>query len=445
MSVLPPRSDREVWVLKPDRYYIDYMKAFRVLGLDARMIDSGEAEGRIAAGERPLFVAGYNLGPSTFRHVTGHGIPFVVILLDHWYFSTRQAFTESQIGISRALGFSPLVTPLDIHFNPNLTARQKLPPMDPKRLYVFTIAPEQIPRWKELGIGRVEHVQFGIDTGRFRPMELTEEERLRYRAPVSFFGSPPPATSLCHKLYRSLAAGRESAPAPRERRVFEKLLALLADLVGSQAADPLRYRMPELLPGLEALHQVHFLEPGGMTSFKETWTMQVGLQYSLELRVALARRLAPLGLAVWGHPSWMESGIPDLDYRGELDWETEIAKAISASDINVNISKIIFPTMVGSRPFEVLSCGGFLLTDRYTATETLFEDGRHLVFYRDFDDLEDKVRYYLAHPQERRDIAERGHRAFLEKHTLMHRVRRIVEVLEEEGVVPSRAVEPVTV
>ena len=167
--------------------------------------------------------------------------------------------------------------------------------------------------------------------------------------------------------------------------------------------------------------------------------MQVGLQYSLELRVALARRLTPLGLAVWGSPSWKEAGIAGLSYRGELDWETDLAKAINATEINVNISKIIFPTMVGSRPFEVLACGGFLLTDRYTATGTLFEDGKHLVFYDDFDDLEDKVRYYLAHPQERRDIAGRGHRAFLEKHTLMHRVRRIVEALEADGVIPSNA------
>ncbi len=435
---------KEVWVLKPDRYFIDYMKGFRALGLDARMIEAAEAESRIAAGERPLFVAGYNFGPSTFRHVTGRGIPFVAILLDHWYFSTRQALTERQIGISRALGFSPLVTPLDIHFNPDQPVRQKLPPMDPKRLYVFTIAPEQIPRWKELGVGRAEHVQFGVDARRFRPMELTEEDRRRFGAAVSFFGSPPTLKSLCRKLVTSLSAGQEVAPTPQERVVYGKLSALLGDLVRRQSEDPLRYRMPEILPELEAWHRVHFLEPGGLTPFKETWLMQIGLQYSLELRVALARRLTPLGLAVWGSPSWAECGIDDLDYRGELDWETEAARAINASDININISKIIFPTMVGSRPFEVLACGGFLLTDRYTATDTLFTDGKHLVFYTDFDDLEDKVRYYLAHPRERRDIAERGHRAFLENHTLMHRVRRIVEVLEADGVIPSPAAEPVS-
>ncbi len=61
------------------------------------------------------------------------------------------------------------------------------------------------------------------------------------------------------------------------------------------------------------------------------------------------------------------------------------------------------------RVFEALSCGRLLLTDRINnGLEELFINKEHLVIYNDYEDLVEKARYYLAHPDEREEIACRG-------------------------------------
>jgi hypothetical protein len=69
------------------------------------------------------------------------------------------------------------------------------------------------------------------------------------------------------------------------------------------------------------------------------------------------------------------------------------------------------------RVYEILSAGGFLLTDKISmdnGLDLLLEDGREYVSYNNYIDLRDKARYYLAHPEEAIAIAQRGHRKFLE-------------------------------
>lgn len=63
-----------------------------------------------------------------------------------------------------------------------------------------------------------------------------------------------------------------------------------------------------------------------------------------------------------------------------------------------------------TRVFESIACGALLFEDSGTTdTPKLFEPGRDFVIFQDQQDLLGKVRYYLAHDNERRAIAESGH------------------------------------
>ncbi|MBX3178013.1 MAG: glycosyltransferase [Candidatus Hydrogenedentes bacterium] len=86
---------------------------------------------------------------------------------------------------------------------------------------------------------------------------------------------------------------------------------------------------------------------------------------------------------------------------------------------------------VNMRVFEALATGKPLVTNAEAAANglfELFEDGRHLIAYTD-DNLMERVRHALDHPDWAAAIGEAGRREALEKHTYVHRVRELLEIV----------------
>lgn len=102
-----------------------------------------------------------------------------------------------------------------------------------------------------------------------------------------------------------------------------------------------------------------------------------------------------------------------------------------AADIYTR-SRIVFNHAINDdvnmRVFEALATRSLLLTPEVSSLDVLFQDGVHLVTYRTLDEAVEKAHYYLAHDDEREQIAEAGYREVLAKHTFAHRVKRMLEV-----------------
>jgi spore maturation protein CgeB len=62
-----------------------------------------------------------------------------------------------------------------------------------------------------------------------------------------------------------------------------------------------------------------------------------------------------------------------------------------------------------NRTWFTLGCGGFLLTNYAPGLEDLFENHRHLVWYRSVEEATELIAHYLEHPDERARIAAEGH------------------------------------
>lgn len=117
-------------------------------------------------------------------------------------------------------------------------------------------------------------------------------------------------------------------------------------------------------------------------------------------------------------------------YRGAALGD-EMLRATAAGMIALNPHGDFMRWGGNMRLFEACGVGAFQLVDDRPGVREWFRDGEHLVIYRDRDHLRELVRYYLAHDDERRQIADAGRAHALAHHTYDHRMARFVQLIEE--------------
>ena len=127
---------------------------------------------------------------------------------------------------------------------------------------------------------------------------------------------------------------------------------------------------------------------------------------------------------------WEEFIDEDL-IKGEFIPNDELYKYYSSCKILLNdhwedMRDLDFPS---NRLFDALACGTFVISDDIPSAKTLF-DG-NIVTYRDADDLDEKINYYLNNPQKREELAKKGKEIVLNNHTFDNRVDEIVEALKD--------------
>jgi len=114
---------------------------------------------------------------------------------------------------------------------------------------------------------------------------------------------------------------------------------------------------------------------------------------------------------VWGN-GWAKyvGQHPTLQIENKPIYEEEYVKHICASKVNLCFLRKINRDLHTSRSFEIPACGGFMLAERTSDHQELFEEDKEAVFFdiNDPKELLAKVRYYLEHDEERKAIAKAG-------------------------------------
>lgn len=88
---------------------------------------------------------------------------------------------------------------------------------------------------------------------------------------------------------------------------------------------------------------------------------------------------------------------------------------------------------IKGRPFEIAACGGFCISGYADDFETYYKENEEMVFYRNADDLVEKIRYYLAHPEECEKIAKAGYERTLREHTAEKRFGAMFKTMGLSG------------
>ncbi|MEW6720413.1 MAG: glycosyltransferase [Thermodesulfobacteriota bacterium] len=184
-----------------------------------------------------------------------------------------------------------------------------------------------------------------------------------------------------------------------------------------------------------ALTRQEILEYGSDVSF-------VGAGYYNRRR--LFEGLVDLDFRIWGN-EW--GGCPVfegiLQRKGARVGTEDIVKIFNASRINVNLHSSSYHEgvnpdgdFVNPRTFEIAACGAFQLVDPREGLARFFRIGEELACFDGLDDLRGKIAWYLAHPEEREAVAERGRLRVLREHTYERRMEAMLGCMVRSGFRP---------
>lgn len=122
--------------------------------------------------------------------------------------------------------------------------------------------------------------------------------------------------------------------------------------------------------------------------------------------------------------------LPHVQYGGKIDYYDTMPSIFRQSRINLNITLKTIQTGIPLRAWDILGCGGFLLSNYQEELCTYFTPNEDFVFYESIDDAIEKANFYLTHEDIRAKIAQNGFHKLEANHTFHHRVKKMFEIIQ---------------
>lgn len=123
------------------------------------------------------------------------------------------------------------------------------------------------------------------------------------------------------------------------------------------------------------------------------------------------------------------SSLKNVLCHNGISTHKEMPLIFNRSKINLNITIRSIQSGLSQRIWDVLGCGGFLLTNYQEELPEYFEIGKDLECYENIEDCFQKVQYYLAHDDIRQEIAANGYKKVKAMHTYTIRIAQMLKKL----------------
>lgn len=150
------------------------------------------------------------------------------------------------------------------------------------------------------------------------------------------------------------------------------------------------------------------------------------------------RSLVGRDFRIWGS-DWENEPLlaPHLQRQGARIGEEECVKIYNATRVNLNLHSSVSDAdvvaqgdFVNPRTFELAAAGAFQLVDARALLPELFAPGE-LATFTSLPEMLLGIDYYLAHPEERRAIAQRGRERVLAEHTYARRMETLLAAVAD--------------
>lgn len=285
--------------------------------------------------------------------------------------------------------------------------------------YIFTFDKTNYLEFKGMGVEHIWHLPLAVDVNRIDTILEHATDLGKYRGDVAFVGS------LYERNSYDKLKGRLSEYL---RGYFDAVMEAQINISGGSIVESLL-----TTDILEQLQEYFELEKSD-GSFSD-----LGLIFQttvLGFKIAeRERRRALIELSKYYRVNvYSNSDVSDLlriQYCGSVDYWSEMPKVFHASRINLNFTIPNIKSGIPLRVWDVLGSGGFLLTNYQAEIPCYFEEGSDLVCFDGIDDLREKTGYYLAHEEERRQIAKKGYEKVKKYHGYVTRIQQMLRMLEE--------------
>lgn len=177
-------------------------------------------------------------------------------------------------------------------------------------------------------------------------------------------------------------------------------------------------------------HFKGFYELPGESLLTQKYTLAnlyIGSKLSVMERDRICRLLSPK------YPFYIYTGSNTADYPslhncGLAKSLEEMPIIFHESAINLNITSKPIRSALPLRIWDILGSGGFCLTNYQSELGDELQIGTHLACYTSLEELDELTGYYLAHENERREIAEAGYSYVKEHCTYPIRLTRMLEI-----------------
>ena len=285
--------------------------------------------------------------------------------------------------------------------------------------YIFTFDKTNFIEFRQMGVEHIWYLPLAVDVNRLDAVMEQANDVQKYRGDVAFVGSLYERNSydkLKHRLPEYL------------RGYFDAVMEAQLNIRGANIVEPML--TSDILEQLQEYFQLEKSDGSFSDLGLIFQTTVLGFKIAeIERRRALIELSKHYRVNVYSN-----SDVSDLfriQYCGSVDYWSEMPKVFRASKINLNFTIPNIKSGIPLRIWDVLGSGGFLLTNYQAEIPYYFEEGKDLVCFDGTDDLSEKVRYYLEHEEERREIAQNGYWKVKEKHGYIERIRAMLAQIEQ--------------
>lgn len=122
------------------------------------------------------------------------------------------------------------------------------------------------------------------------------------------------------------------------------------------------------------------------------------------------------------------SDMPEIINHGTIKTHTEMPIVFNKSLINLNPTSKPIRSGMSLRIFDLLACGGFVLTNYQVDLMEFFVPGEDLDIYSSLEVLEEKISYYMSHREVCREIADAGYKKACKYHTYTIRLQEMFDL-----------------
>ena len=120
------------------------------------------------------------------------------------------------------------------------------------------------------------------------------------------------------------------------------------------------------------------------------------------------------------------ASLPNVNARGLAKSMTEMPKIFHLSKINLNFTSKPIRSGLPLRIWDIMSAGGFVLTNFQTEIPEYFEIGKEIEIFSSKEELIDKISFYLVHDEERKKIAGNGYERAKREYSLDVRIEQML-------------------